>query len=108
MKEMISKELLSEVLGVKIIDTVIHSNGLVTFITEDDSNCINIYELAHKCKEWAYNQSNREKGYCIKIINYGKYSTGGLIGFPESYIDEELQEYEIVFKLCQWILDNRE
>ena len=61
-KKMISKELLSKVLNVKvdfIIDTknsnkenlVVYQNG--NFWEKINTYQINIHELAHKCKEWA-------------------------------------------------------
>ena len=61
----ISKELLSEVLETKVKEFAIEKNEL-RYIKASDSNeipdliFINIYELAHKCKEWAMN-----KGYQI-------------------------------------------
>lgn len=60
---MISEELLSEVLNLKIcIDDThpyIQSNMLVYDVLnnyEINTNNINMYELAHKCKEWAYKE----------------------------------------------------
>lgn len=65
----------------------------------------NIYELAHKCKEWALN------------LGYILYST--IYGY-ECYIDSRSfidntpirflagSEPEAIFKACQWILDNKD
>ena len=61
---MISKELLSEVLGNKVESIILvekydgriggRVNDLhITF--EDYVENINIYEIVHRCKEWAYN-----------------------------------------------------
>jgi len=119
---MISKELFIEVYG-EILDRFDSYDGRIIDIKQylDDSiqvdyimkgysnsmiNCysINIYELAHKCKEWALDYvdnigSGRDKsklnvGWCI--CNNG-----------------EIQEYakteiEAIFKACQWILDNKD
>ena len=66
----ISNELLSEVLGVKayvVQEKYIHflhnnrRNDLVYEKSGDIQYNINVYELAFKCKEWAYNQ-----GYILK------------------------------------------
>ncbi len=71
---MISKELLSKVLDnevpyqVKVHKIIIKNNSLNYFYNSKDSGgglfeaneYINIYELAHKCKEWALS-----KGYTI-------------------------------------------
>ena len=69
---------------------------------------INIYELAHKCKEWAY-----ERDFYI-------YSIFTFAGEGACYVtkDDEIQkrlatfagdsEPEAIFKACQWILDNKD
>ena len=86
---MINKELLSKVLDnevpyqVKVHKIIIKNNSLNYFYNSKDSGgglfeaneYINIYELAHKCKEWA-------------LIRF----------LAES-------EPEAIFKACQWILD---
>ncbi len=105
---MISEELLSEVLNesrvildyeVSICGKEIHYGH--TDIDED--GFINIYELAHKCKEWAKN-----KGYLL-LSGYddGKtfYCTCSNKSSPDSYSGTEP---EAIFKACQWILDNKE
>jgi hypothetical protein len=59
---------------------------------------INIYELAHKCKEWAYSigyvLNSNSKSYCDVC------DTGFITGF------EATTEPDAIFKACQWILDN--
>ncbi len=47
---MISKELLSEVLGFSIGNC--WNDGVLIVWKEDGMSDINIYELAHKCKKW--------------------------------------------------------
>lgn len=72
-----------------------------------DLYVINIYELVHKCKEWAFNQGRVLHTYsrptvfnCVCKINYGKeYEVNTFI------LDSEP---EAVFKACQWIFDNME
>jgi len=58
MKTLPSKELLSEVLGYKVKDIVLSTENNLCFFSCNVEHRINIYELAHKCKEWAFN-----KGY---------------------------------------------
>ena len=73
----------------------------------------NIYELAHKCKEWALS-----KGYYLAS---NKYSDGGCCqyftedsnecascGGVKSIIIHAESEQQAVFDVCQWILDNKE
>ena len=61
----ISKELLSEVLGYEALPTQVSTKEL-QYIDKRRKHgafhpcCINIYELAHKCKEWALS-----KGYIL-------------------------------------------
>ena len=84
---MINKELLSKVLDnevpyqVKVHKIIIKNNSLNYFYNSKDSGgglfeaneYINIYELAHKCKEWALNQQidNSPKGnpFKYKVLN---------------------------------------
>lgn len=69
----------------------------------------NIYELAHKCKEWAvdnhfhiYSKIMKDKAVAKirKSIN-GKHRKNTLCLFVAN------TEPEAVFKVCQWILDNQ-
>lgn len=108
---MISKELFETVIGFRVIEFEAHYNDIL-FCPEShpryrhpnwrpDLIAIDIYELAHKCKEWALKQ-----GYDI-------YSS--VNGIAETYLSdgnfESLganiadTEPEAIFKACQWILD---
>ena len=94
---MITKELLSEVLGVyKIIEP--YGNILVWEWDKSysNNNCsINIYELAHKCKEWALQ-------YDYTILSSKGYATiSGKVFYDKT-------EPEAIFKACQWILENKD
>lgn len=127
---MISKELLSEVLGktVDIVYTKDHvGNDFKTFIRPrygDFLDEINIYELAHKCKEWAKN-----KGYYLLsgIYTYNDKTDGTydcLINQNFTYEDDGCHitrsesclesfngfgtEPEAIFRATQWILDNKD
>lgn len=117
MENLISKELLSEVLGFNIDYIVEQENTHISWHDEMGGHTINIYELAHKCKEWALNKGHRllsgfdEKEYenspdieysCI--VNH-IYCEGGCRS------DNNFNSYsepESIFKACKWILDNEE
>ena len=63
---MISKELLSEVFGREVTDFEHYDNNVYRCTAYFDGFrqrfFLNIYELAHKCKEWIIN-----KGYVLKL-----------------------------------------
>ena len=119
---MINKELLSKVLDnevpyqVKVHKIIIKNNSLNYFYNSKDSGgglfeaneYINIYELAHKCKEWALS-----KGY---IINSGATTSNDWSStiykvIKENPYTKELShtwgqsENEAIFRACQWILN---
>lgn len=108
LKKSISKELLSKVLGFECRD-LSPSKGNKNYLNyygaiEIDKwteKSINIYELAHRCKEWARDNS------FINIMTYKK----GPYYFVEDndFLDNEDfksdSEPEAIFKACQWILD---
>ena len=99
---MISKELLNAVLDIDDIEAICVLGDEVIFngyLARD----INIYELAHKCKEWLHS-----KGYMFKI----EYPTNrtpnkislmfyGEIKNPYHVADTEI---EAIFKACEWII----
>jgi len=119
---MISKELLSEVLGVEVIEFEIKPKNNIKYIYNKKSKnpwsgkefcnrSINIYELAHKCKEWASTQ----KDIIAIIINENNLGNSVSIEVSKT-IDEYYMHYgncsiikpEHIFEYCQWILDNKE
>ena len=102
-----SKELLSEVLG-RDVDKVkdIEANTLIYGCVHSDGwyDEINIYELSHKCKEWAYNLKQE-----IIIKSYTVFNAGGCelidkMGFSV-YICDAKTEPEAIFKACEWIME---
>ncbi|MDD5360401.1 MAG: hypothetical protein PHI79_07080 [Sulfurovaceae bacterium] len=109
MGNIISKKLLSEVLRTDIYQIGAGNENHVSFWTmsRDDNEkhytTINAYELAHKCKEWAVKNNN------IQLWSY-IYDRGARCslhgGNYTKYFDEE-SEPEVIFKACQWILDNK-
>ena len=107
---MISKELLSVVLGLHCgIKSIKNSEVIYWFdcIGEIREHSINIYELAHKCKKWAsinsyalessvHMQPKRSSVAGCQI--HWRYETEDL-----PYFEAE-SEPEAIFKACQWIL----
>ena len=108
---MISKELLSEVLGLTnsgIIDEIYQEDNLLYFCQLNKG--INIYELAHKCKEWAY-----DKGWWIQSGLRGAggaYAEYGMYHESHPILIDSLgrtdTEPEAILKSCQWILENKD
>lgn len=117
---MITEELLSEVLNTSEPyfessngkELVFWSGGF--YRKDRETERINIYELAHKCKEWA-----RTQDYYIQTGNrldgttrYDVLSARIDIDF-EDYDDSEIfseiydTEPEAIFKACEWILEQK-
>lgn len=73
---------------------------------------INIYELAHKCKEWAVLQDYYiEHGYESIQESFGAYCIlriyfdGDMIFNNFSGAEDYQKEPEAIFKACEWILE---
>ncbi len=98
MSKLISKELFFEVTGLRINSNYygVHENT----IEYDENKHINTYELAHKCKEWAW-----QNGHIITSFPTKAYWRV-IADSTEMFIMES--ELEAVFKACQWILDNKD
>lgn len=136
---MISKELLSKVLDnevpyqVKVHKIIIKNNSLNYFYNSKDSGgglfeaneYINIYELAHKCKEWAkYDKLFGNSGYDLYTEHHRGTNYPSVMGekplnknynhyicfynrhnIASSTIGQGITEPEAIFNACQWILD---
>lgn len=125
---MISKELLSEVLKqeTRFIRYVANNTYEVHFEKPIRLKyiIINIYELAHKCKEWAFYtykisvSSFKSGSFYLKEFNQIKDNSEYWVELDTASIDCEINiddsgifkscsEPEAIFKACQWILDNK-
>ena len=117
---MISKELLSEIFMYKVTqihnidaENNIHFNGgnearypyfLIKPIT------INIHELAHKCKEWSFDNGYSLESAKKAVLGEENKMTSTWIccGFTPTY--EVLPNFtantepEAIFKACEWVL----
>lgn len=115
----VSKDLLSKVLfdgkyKLKIDETV--DAGTIILIRDEEeieiNEFINIYELAHKCKEWAVLQ-----GYNVTskvTIRGGRSCKTQSIATARLTTDTSVfkvyganTEPQSIFKACQWIMDNQ-
>ena len=107
---MISKELLSEVLNLNITYIERCNNSIIYKISVyDREEEVNIYELAHKCKELAYSQGYIISSGLTPVLGVNKdgwaevfSSSTPLDGKLRTF--KELSEPEAIFKACQWIL----
>jgi hypothetical protein len=124
---MISNELLSAILGKncivnQIIDTNIQYQAWTTVSEEDSKRFnpplesgyglfehINIYELAHKAKQWALNNGyfsiTMFRADELFSCDIGPTSSGEWDRWEECFIEET--ENEAIFKACQFILDEQ-
>ncbi len=117
--EIISKELLSEVLGYKILSVKDLKDGRnnISFDHErinnmgliSDYDFINSHELAHKCILFAW-----DNNYAINPRVMGAEIVCLKTGYQKHIVQREDIENPIkfdvrfTFKACQWILENKE
>lgn len=100
----VSKELLSEVLGIKVsklvTDSWLNAHNNIVF-EEKDSNFadfINVYEFAFKCKEWAF---KRELNLWTDYLGNCQIQDKDFQLLNDCYYDTEI---EAIIKACEWIL----
>ena len=100
----ISKELLSEVLNHTVIleiDIDFEDSKVGYLLDNKNWYFINIYELAHKCKEWAFKQGYSYLGNKGLINIYSKTKT--IVAIMDENVVNWFDVY-IDFKACEWIL----
>ena len=103
-----SKELISEVLSKEVEEEIFIDSNSLTYVNSGIYEDINIYELAHKCKEWA-NKKYKAcliSGYC-KSFGYKCFTDNP---YELQYIKKvETQtadtEPEAIFKACEYIME---
>lgn len=102
---MISKELLSEVLGYKVKDIVLSTENNLCFFSCNVEHRINIHEIVHKCKEWAVG-----KGYTLVeaplMLRITRLCTNQNKIWEYTLEEQNNDEYfkpEYTFKACEWI-----
>ena len=119
----ISKELLSEVLNLKVVShsllNKLNNSFDITYMQLKDnpytrSMPINIYEFAFKCKEWILNQKNKDCFYIADQFSLNIESQMGVIKYfwcvllkNNSRVSPEFKansEIEAIIKACEYIL----
>ena len=99
---MISKELLSTVLGIEVINFS-HGGDFIEYSAVGILRDINIFELANKCKEWVYKKS-------IYHISSHIHGGGGYALVYQEYSEDcyfsciATTEPEAIFKACEWVI----
>ena len=105
---MISKELLSEVLKKEVVKIKgIENNTLIYGCKVHDGwyDEINIYELAHKCKEWAIKIDYKIESH-IHLINKKFICVASFCTKDNTTkFFQEHTEPEAIFKACEWIME---
>jgi len=117
------KELLSEIYNIencrisrKVENyAIINDNTIaIKFYMEDGHKHVNIYELAHKCKEWAYRNkyvisSGLSKAtddtieYDCIIEHFNTYYCQEDKNAHKQFVSDT--EQEAIFQACKWILE---
>ena len=102
---MISEKLLSEVLRTDNEVIAVELTGNNIFWTEpketEYAKCINIHELAHKCKEWALQ-------YKYELLSGYLSGNGYVVVMEQRRTWFAPTEVEAVFKACEYILEQKE
>jgi hypothetical protein len=103
---MISQDLLSEILNVDCYEVGVSKNIFTYQLVKGCKSEINIYELVHKCKEWAMSKgfivlTYGEAYYNVDVHYHSNKSKFGNLAFS----DTAQEEPEAMFKGCQYILD---
>lgn len=122
---MISKELFSEVMNIKIEDIVdlkmfgkelnyyekcllnFCGDGRLSKYKDSIYKSVNIYELAHKCKKWAI---LNHYDFTILIDTVVIYNEGiQIYTIYNTLEDDNFIPFDPIYeiKACQWILDNK-
>lgn len=116
---MISRELLNEVLNDEVGDYFYYKDNLIWFEKDGKEYNINIYEFAHKCKEWALD--NRWIISTMPMLTEKKWRNTSVrlshfySASKDRYLDgiyhngriEADTETEAIFKACEWIMENK-
>ena len=69
----------------------------------------NIYELAHKCKEWAVSESVLLESRIDKtVVKPSRCSVVNYITGQELVLIHAQTEPAAIMEACQWILDNKD
>lgn len=108
-----SKELISEVLSKEVEEERFIDSNSLTYVNSGIYEDINIYELAHKCREWALSE-----GYIIEVgvhptikkdrsdrDYFYKITTDRGQRLISKFVEIIKTEPEAVFKACELVLE---
>lgn len=106
------KELLSKVLDIrdncefryKELDSNNLNECIVIGWDGEDYFDVNVYELAHKCKEFCKNNGIILLSSCEYIYLYDSYNNG-LLEYIHR-IEVDITEIDAIFKATHWVLEN--
>ena len=94
-----SKELISKVLSKEVEEERFIDSNSLTYVNSGIYEDINIYELAHKCKEWA----KKKEYWAISGYDEGYFCM--LHDMPDNRFFNASTEIEAIFKACEWIME---
>ena len=116
--EIISKELLSEVLNLNMWKTEtltisteynkLYYNGITLgdYGYYEYTEHINIHELAHKCKEWALKQEYKVNSRPDNVPTLWEAYIN--LNITTAHTEVAATEPEAIFKACEWILQQKD
>ena len=110
---MISKELLSEVFGIDILEVQneLYKSRLYYSVANRSkpmnrqNRYLNIHELAHKCKEWAFDAGEWHIKSHKVIYPKGMWRVEFESPSEDLQTIHEVTEPEAIFKACEWIME---
>ena len=100
---MISEELLSEILDTEVKAVELWNNNTIRYFAPKDY-IINIYELAHKCKEWGRDKYSIEISSALQRNDSPTYWKGPAVATIGNKTWSANTEPEAISKACEWIL----
>ena len=106
----IDKHLLELVLEKEILECSVGEDGLVYYLTPTKLHfdTINIYELAHRFKEWAYSNGYKIRPYKEGLAIYeAEIKEVQVTQNQEKWYLVCESEPDVVFRSCFWLLKNK-
>ena len=105
-----SKELISEVLSKEVEEERFIDSNSLTYVNSGIYEDINIYELAHKCKEWAYSQGYIISSGLTPVLGVNKDGWAEVFSCStpldgKLHTFKQLSEPEAIFKACEYIME---
>lgn len=115
MENLISKELLSEVLEINNINLILANENEINYTQYASmsrgtiDNYINIYELSHKCKEYLLDEGYYIVIHPFKVELFEKDTKDFIRDFHYPIQNKSIPyDFKRVIQSCQWVLDNKE